>query len=94
MYLQMNSLDSMLKTCRFQTGRDISIEPSVNRQFSAIDNSDRQFVADSVLTLTCIRSNSPEPLLSLVISATDTTQLANVLGNQHTLPLYLTIGNS
>ena len=61
----MNPLYNPLKTSPIQTGREMSMEPYLNRQFGFIDDPDRQSVSGSVPTRTQSRSDGPELLLTL-----------------------------
>jgi len=61
----MDPLGDPLTTRSFQTPCEFNIEPYPCRQVPSIDNPDRQFGNSSVWTWPRIRSDSPEPLLSL-----------------------------
>jgi len=66
MHLQMDPLDNPQSTRPIHTGRDYSKELYLNGWFGYIDNRDRQFGPGSVPTWTRTRSDSPEPLLTLI----------------------------
>jgi len=48
----MDPLENPLRTCPIQIGREMSIEPYLNRQFGIIDDPDPQFGDGPVPTRT------------------------------------------
>ena len=66
MYLQLDPLYNPPRTRPIQTGREMLMEPYPNQQVGSIDNLDGQSGTGSVLTRTRTRSDSPEPLLTLL----------------------------
>jgi len=65
----MDPLYNPLRTRPIQTGREMSIELYLNRQFWSIDDLDRQSGSGLVWTQTHIRSDDPEPLLTLPLAS-------------------------
>jgi len=68
----MDPLGDQLTTRPIQKGWEISIVPRLNLQFRFINNPARQSVKGSVLTPNRTRSDSPEPLLSLLSPVLET----------------------
>jgi len=63
----MYPLYNPLGTCPIQTGRDMSMEQYLNRQFGFIHDPIRQSGSGSVPTCTPTRSDGPDPLLTLIV---------------------------
>jgi len=66
MNLQMDPLYNPLGTRPIQTGREMLMEPYVNRQFGLIDDPDRKSGSGSVPSRTRTPSDGPDPLLILM----------------------------
>jgi len=65
MNLYMDPLGNPLTTRPIKTGWEFTMEPYLSGQFGFIDDRDRQFSNGSVWTQNRIRSDRPEPLLTL-----------------------------
>jgi hypothetical protein len=81
MNLLMDPLGDLLTTRPIQTDWEFTMEPYQSGQFGCIDDPDHQFGNGLVCTGTQIRSDSPEPLLTLCThSSTDaeTISLAEI----------------
>jgi len=64
----MEPLGDPQTTRPIQTGWDFACEPYPSWRFGFIDNPGRQFGNSSVCTRTQTQSNSPEPLLTLIMT--------------------------